>query len=59
MTGSASHPDRVAPHADREDADPDLVDQVSEIVPGAWNEEEHLPSDDEAEDDALGGPVAP
>lgn len=60
MTESPSHPDQAAQDEDGESADPDLVDQVSEIVPGAWNEEEHLPSDeDEDEDDAGGGPGAP
>lgn len=61
MTESPSDPDPAAQDADREGADPDLVDQVSEILPGAWNEEEHLPSKDdgdEDEDDARGGPGA-
>lgn len=32
-------------------SDPDLVDQVDEIIPGAWNEEEHVRSDEDGVDE--------
>lgn len=37
--------------------EPDLIDRVDEVFPGAWNDQEHLPdrSDDDADEDPTSG----
>ena len=57
MTEIPSDRDRAAQDAEPDGAEPDLIDKVSEIVPGAWNEEEHVPGDDEDSDDPTDGPA--
>lgn len=46
------------PHGSETDPpeEPDLIDQIDEVFPGAWNDEEHLPGN--SDDDQGGDPSA-